>query len=271
MAREGYLVNAGEETIHPDAQAPMSPKQKRQNWWYYNKFILLGVVLVALLVGSIIYSVASQVKPDYTIALMTSYTMPESGLQQLRDCITPYADDRNGDGRVQVSVVNYVISANETDYQMLEASMVKFTADASTNTSMIYLHDETSFQLLENNFEGFFQYNDGTPMPAGATDYENAMIPWEDVKAFAEFTPTAAENDSWTAEDYQTLFEMLRVSLRAAEGSSIERSEEDMAYYEDSMALFDRLKNDEKLVEEEVPEWVDDLISQVEAGELETE
>ena len=44
-----------------------------------------------------------------------------------------------------------------------------------------------------------------------------------------------------------------------------------MAYYEDSMALFDRLKNDEKLVEEEVPEWVDDLISQVEAGELETE
>ena len=61
------------------------------------------------------------------------------------------------------------------------------------------------------------------------------------------------------------------VSLRAAEGSSIERSEEDMAYYEDSMALFDRLKNDEKLVEEEVPEWVDDLISQVEAGELETE
>ena len=87
MAREGYLVNAGEETIHPDAQAPMSPKQKRQNWWYYNKFILLGVVLVALLVGSIIYSVASQVKPDYTIALMTSYTMPESGLQQLRDCI----------------------------------------------------------------------------------------------------------------------------------------------------------------------------------------
>ena len=91
---------------------------------------------------------------------------------------------------VQVSVVNYVISANETDYQMLEASMVKFTADASTNASMIYLHDETSFQLLENNFEGFFQYNDGTaPMPAGATDYENAMIPWEDVKAFAEFTP----------------------------------------------------------------------------------
>ena len=64
---------------------------------------------------------------------------------------------------------------------------------------------------------------------------------------------------------------MLRVSLRAAEGSSIERSEEDMAYYEDSMALFDRLKNGEKLVEEEVPEWVDDLISQVEAGELETE
>lgn len=270
MAREGYLLNAGEDTIHPDAEAPMSPKQKRQNWWYYNKFILLLIVLLALVVGSIIYSVASQVDPDYTIGLMTTYSMPETGLQQLEECILPYADDRNGDGKVTVSVLNYVISGDEADYQMLEASLVRFTADATVNTCIIYLHDETSFQLLENNFDGFFQYSDGTPMPEGATDFENAMVPWDEVKAFAEFTPTMAENDSWTVENYQTLYSKLRVSLRAAEGSSIEKDQKAMEYYEDSVALFDRLQSGEKLVEEE-PEWVDNLLSQVEAGELETE
>ena len=43
------------------------------------------------------------------------------------------------------------------------------------------------------------------------------------------------------------LFSRLRVSVRAAEGSSIEKKEKDMDYYNDSMALFERMKNDEPI------------------------
>ena len=35
--------------------------------------------------------------------------------------------------------------------------------------------------------------------------------------------------------------------MRAAEGSSIEKKEKDMDYYNDSMALFERMKNDEPI------------------------
>ena len=54
---------------------------------------------------------------------------------------------------------------------------------------MIYLHDEVAFNSLEDSFDGFFQYNDGTAMPEDAKDYENAMVSWNDLKGFAEFVP----------------------------------------------------------------------------------
>lgn len=246
MARERYLVNEGEDTIHQDVIKLETAKQKRQNWWYYNKMLLIILLVAALIVGSIIYSVVTQVAPDYTIALMTSYTMPDDGLSQLENCISEYADDRNGDGQVKVTVVNYVFSSTGSDYEQQQASLVKFTADASLNECMIYLHDEAAFDSMKNNFEGFFQYNEGGSMPETATDYENAMVPWGDFKAFAGFVPVAAENDLWDSEVYRELYEKLRVSVRAAEGSSVEKSEKDMQYHEASLKLYERLKNGEK-------------------------
>lgn len=249
MARERYLLDQEEDTIHQNIIKPVTPKQKRQNWWYYNKVILIVVVFAAFIVGSVIYSVASQVEPDYVIGLITSYTMPEDGIQQLEKCITPYADDRNGDGKVTVNVVNYMFSSNTAEYEQFEASFVKFTADCTINESMIFLHDEQSFDLLKNNFEAFFLYNDGSTMPEGSFDFENAMTPWKDIKVLNDFQPETSENDLWSPEVYRQLYEKLRVSVRAAEGTSIEKDEKDLLYHQDSVKLFQRLKSGEALSE----------------------
>lgn len=246
MARERYLINAGEDTIHQNEIKLETGRDKRKNWWYYHKIHLLVGVIVVALVGSFIYSMVSQVDPDYTVAVLTSYSMPETGLNQLEDCITPYADDRNGDGQVVVNVVNYVFSDDASaDYAMQQAAVVRFLADATSNEVMIYLHDETAFDALKENFAGFFQYTDGTAMPEDADDFENAMLSWDDVAAFANFKPKTEEGELYTADVLSQLYSRLRVSCRAAEGSSIEGNKKDMAYYEASMALFDRLKKGE--------------------------
>lgn len=246
MARERYLINAGEDTIHQNEIKLETGRDKRKNWWYYHKIhILVGVIAVAL-VGSFIYSMVSKVDPDYTVALLTSYSMPETGLNQLEKCITPYADDRNGDGQVVVNVVNYVFSDDaDADYAQQQASVVRFLADASSNEVMIYLHDETAFDALKENFDGFFQYTDGRTMPEDADDFENAMVSWDDIAAFKQFEPQTEEGELYTADILSQLYSRLRVSCRAAEGSSIEGNKKDMAYYESSMALYERLKNGE--------------------------
>lgn len=250
MARERYLLNAGEDTIHNNEIKLETAKDKRKNWWFYHKVHVLVGIVAAVVVGSFIYSMATKVEPDYTIGLLTSYSMPETGLTQLEECITPYADDRNGDGQVVVTVTNYVYSNDpDADYGQQQASQVRLIADASSNLIMIYLSDKDAFNALMSteSMGSFFQYNDGTTMPDGADDFENAVVPWSEMEGFAKFVPQTEEGDMYTSEILTELFGRLRVSLRAAEGSSIEQSEKDMAYYEDCMALYQRIKDDQPI------------------------
>ena len=228
MARERYLLDESEDTIHANEIVPTTPKEKRQNWWFYNRVKLLVGAICVLLLGSIVYSIATKVSPDYTIALMTSYTMPDAAVTQLEEYLTQYAEDRNGDGKTVVTVVN-----------------------ASTGESILYIHNGPAFDSMKTNFGGYFLYNDGTPMPEDATDYENAMVNWNDVKALAEFKLNGVGTEMASDEDIRTLFDDLRISLRTQRGTAFEKDEKAMAYYDDCMALYKRLQNDEKLTKTE--------------------
>ncbi len=250
MARERYLINAGEDTIHANEIKPGTSKEKRKNWWYYHKApLLVGLVALAVLF-SIFYSIFSKVKPDYSVGLITSYTMPDSGREELERCLAEYADDRNGDGKVVVNVVCYVFSTTTPStsdaLQQQQAAVARFAGDILANESMIYLHNEEAFTFMQEDFSGFFLYKDGTPMPETATDYENAMVLWEEIPALSEFVPQTEEGETFDSDMLLQLFEKLRVSVRSAEGTSITRKEKDMKYYEDSMAFYQRLLKGEK-------------------------
>ena len=74
MARERYLLDDTEDTIHENEIKPQTAADKRKNWWDYHKVHVLLVVLAIAVVGYFIYSVTSKTKPDYTITVMTQYT-----------------------------------------------------------------------------------------------------------------------------------------------------------------------------------------------------
>lgn len=251
MARERYLVGAGEETIHQES-APLTKTEERKNWWHYHKFIVLGIIAAALLVFSFVYSIVSQVKPDYQIAFLTSYALPEELMEEMENYITDYCDDRNEDGQVVVSINTYVLgnpsSGNGSeDATALQAAVARFTADCTTGESMIFLHDEDSFQYISQaGMEGFFAYNSGEPMPDDATDYENAMLNWSDVTALDDFMPASVDSEVASPEDVKTLLERYRISVRTS-SPSIEKDEKLTEYYKDSIALYARLKDNIKL------------------------
>lgn len=250
MARERYLLDAGEDTIHSNVIVPTTAKEKRENWWYYNRIKLIVGTLVAATVIYFVYTVVTQVKPDYTVALMTSYVMPNELSAQLEEHLSQYADDRNGDGKVVVHLMNYTFSDQvaNSDPNQMQASFVKFSADVSSGDSVIFLHNEGAFDYMKNNFEGLFLYNDGTTMPDTATDFENAMIPWEEITAFQGLQPEF-ESEVASAESLKKLFEELRLSVRSSETSVFEGKEEKMDYYTDSIKFLERIMADQKLVE----------------------
>lgn len=250
MARERYLRGMKDEPAFQREQKEMTPAEKRRNWWYYHKLMILGAVVLLAILVSIFWSIFGKTKPDYTIALTTSFDMPEAGIYELERCISEYADDRNGDGKVKVTVQNYVFpgqgptSPDDADRQIV--SMSKFVADFVTNDSMILLYDETALLILETDLEGLFLYNDGSNMPDGASDFENAWTEWKDCKAFASFTPVLDDDLSFDSETMQVLYNRLRMSIRKAEDTSIERDEKSLAYHADSLELYHRLISGEK-------------------------
>lgn len=250
MARERYLLDAGEDTIHSNIIVPTTKKEKRENWWYYNRVKLIVGALVAATVIYFIYTIVSQVKPDYTVALMTSYVMPSELSSQLEDRLAQYADDRNGDGKVVVSLVNYAFSDQiaNSDPNQMQASFVKFSADASSGDSVIFLHNEEAFDFMKNDFQGLFCYNDGTPMPDAATDFENAMISWEELDAFQDFE-LKFESEVASPEAMKKLFEELRLSVRSSDTSVFQGKEDKMEYYNANLEFLERIKTGQKWVE----------------------
>ena len=246
MPRGFLLRDVDESELRPREEKVLTKEEKRKNWWYYNNGKVIAGAIFAVMLFSLLFSIFSKVEPDYTIGLMTSYEMPPHGADELERCITPYADDRNGDGKVVVQVNPYTVGQTDpTNYEQMQkqqASLAQFLVDFSSNDSMIFLHEAESFDAMGDDVSGVFQYNDGTPQPGGAVDYENVMRPWSDFAAFRAFVPMSEDEEEVPSSAYKTAFENLRVSVRSAqEGSSVARSEEAMAYHADSMALYQRL------------------------------
>ncbi len=254
MARERYLLNAEEETIHGE-KIPETPKSKRQAWWEYNRRIILLVGIVLVIAGFTVYNFVTTVRPDYNIALLTKYLFSSEALSDFGEHISEYGEDLNGDGKVvaYVSAFNFsTLSTAVQDSPSLQASMVRFTADVSTGESMIFLHDEESFDFINSTETGgLWRYNSGETMPEDATDFENAMISFDSFAAFNGYSPPELADGEISSEEVRAMFSEFRVSRRSIENSGVKDKADVQEYFKDCDILYGRLLTGEKAPRQE--------------------
>lgn len=247
MARERYLVNEEEDTIHQNQVVLNTKSEIRKNWWHYHKGIVLGIIIGAALVASFVYSIVSQVEADYKIAFVTSYALPDEFINELEAHMEDYAEDRNNDGKVVVDISTYTLSesnvSSSEDAQYVQAEITRFTADCTTAESLIFIHDEEAFDYISAmGLEGFFSYNSGEPMPDDADDYENAIINWDEFEALKDFVPSASGIEGVSAEDLMSVIKSnYRLSIRC-NCPVIEKKDKLVDYLQDSEAFYERLK-----------------------------
>lgn len=249
MARDRYLWNAGEETIHQDGETahPQTPKGKWENFWYYHKFhLLIGLIVIAL-IYSFVYELTTKEEPDYQIGVLTETKFSDEAAAVLEQKIARYGEDLNGDGRVIVRVNPYFIVMEEgkevSDPSLQMASVAKFLSDLETGDSMIFLTDDTSFQGHQKSRE-MFSNLDGTVPEVGAGQNETAMrLPWKDAKPLSSLV-TEADLSMLDVDSRQKVMQQLDglgISLRVFSGTPLEQNPEKESYYTASRTLFDRL------------------------------
>lgn len=236
MARERYLLDDSEDTIHQGSIVPKTGKEKRENWWFYHKVHLIVGILATVCVAMIVASFVNRENPDYTISMMTSYTMPSDLLADVEAHLERFADDRNGDGKVIVSIVSYEFpqtQESEYDAGILQASFVKFAADATDGESIIFMYDDASYAYLNNNdMSEFFGPFDGT---------DNSYYLWSDVPGLRSISiDRYGATEGVSEENVRSVLGKLKVAVRTADGTAFNK-EEKMEYHSDCVALMERL------------------------------
>lgn len=238
MARERYLLDNEESTIHANQIVPETAKEKRANWWFHYKGKLIAGILLGAALISLVWSMLNNEHPDYMVMIATEYGIPSELIDDLETHFEKYADDRNGDGEVLVSVQHCVFNVNGTSsYQAeeLQASFVRFATDAGAGDSMVFFYDVTSYEYLsQDGMDGFFEQMD---------DSGNDYCMWSDLKSLSSLELNKYTEDGATAESVQAVLGQLKASVRAEDGKAFE-NEKIVEYRLKSLDFFDRLKND---------------------------
>lgn len=115
MPSARYTLNIDPEDLKPDTPPEYTPKQKRQNWWQYNKkWVAIGlVVLVIVAIG--IRDMTQRVQPDYKVLYVSPTYLLDAVNQQLTEGIAAMGQDLNGDGQVKVEIITCQVNFYDQD------------------------------------------------------------------------------------------------------------------------------------------------------------
>lgn len=230
MASYRYERDIKAEDLRPRKERQYTRKERWNNWWDYN---LKWVLIVAVAVGFVGYCFIGQyfftVHPDYNVAVVAPYYLPEDTAAALQHQLATFGEDLNGDGDVVVTLNVYTVdyrgeTASETDAYLTMAGTTRLAADVQGALSSIYiLWDPAAFE--ENT--GALRYLDGS-LPAGGSDGDwwNMVYRWTDCPVLTgldlgEYGPDAAQSDTGDSQEYMSRF---YVAFRGAWNSAAAES-----------------------------------------------
>ena len=138
--------------VKPMEKKELTPQEKRRNWWDYHKWhvviAIVCLILAADLVSDVVHNIRN--KPDYTIAYVGYTELPDDLARAVETAIATKGEDLNGNGQVQVELVQYQLFDESTDgdptlwEQAYSASML-LTTNIETVESMIYLLEDPAW------------------------------------------------------------------------------------------------------------------------------
>ena len=157
---------------------PVDPKKRLKNWWYYNKWLVLGGLVLAVLLfdfGRSIY-LNHVNRPDFQVACLGT-PLPQGTVDALEQALAQIGPDLNGDGQVRVRVNCYAVCTREepADPAAAYADQTKLFADIQAGDSFLFLMENPeAFQEQA----GILTRLDGT-FPLDTPDSELPVyLPW---------------------------------------------------------------------------------------------
>lgn len=235
MASYRYTRDIQPQDTAPASQAPapMTRRQKWDNFWFYHKWHVVAAVVAALLVAGFVKEIVSQVEPDYQFGILTHQSVPSEVTEALAEALTPLCGDRNGDGRVYVQVLAYEF--NDNIPQGVMAATTRLASDMQVGESAFFFCDDPAAFAREGR--NVFAANDGSEL-AEEPDSETLAalgVDWDDCPVLQQLELPPLETGYGTI-DVAGMMRGYKVVRRTLGG--YKWNEEEQAYFQDADAMY---------------------------------
>ena len=203
------------------AIVPKTPKEKWDNFWFQYKWHVVAIVATAVVLAILITQCATRTDYDFEIVYFTYNRVLDAQTGKIADYIQNYAEDTNGDGEINIQIVNVSITKSSTDVQYQQTMMTKLQAMiAGDENAILYITDNDSYQYLNEISES------------------GALLEGEPFK-FGDDFYTATET-----EEFGKLPEGLQISCRIISETTMENKKDAAKAYESANKLLEKLKSD---------------------------
>ncbi len=152
---------AGENRVKPKGF-----KAKIENFWYHYKYHTIAISIVFITLAVSIAQCCSKPDYDYKIVVATrSMTLSTPQLEAITEELEQYGKDVNGDGEVNLLLVDCTVDGNTSDYQTLIGKQQKLQALLMTDTeAMLFLTDTKCLEWIDSlNEKSHFIADTGLP------------------------------------------------------------------------------------------------------------
>ena len=185
MASYRYERDIDPKDLKPRKQRQYSRRERWANWWDYNlKWVIILGIAAAFVGYCFIGQYFLTTHADYNVAVVAPHYLPEATQTALQDALAAYGEDRNGDGKVVVTLNVYTLDYSDEETQtesaayLTMAGTTKLAADVQGGLSAVFLlYDPAGFE----ESTGTLRYLDGSlPEPGSDGDWWNMVYKWTD-------------------------------------------------------------------------------------------
>lgn len=200
------------------AIVPKTPKEKWDNFWFQYKWYVIAITAITVILAVLITQCATRTKYDLEVVYFTYTAVLDEQTGKIADYLADYAEDINGDGEINVQVVNVSLTKSSGDTQYQYTMMTKLQAMiAGDENAILYITDSESYKYLDGLSEdGLF---DGEPLKLGDGFY------------------SATES-----EQLGRLPEGLQISCRRVSDTVLEGKKGAALSYDNAVKLIEKLK-----------------------------
>ena len=203
-----------------EVATPLTFGEKLKNIWYHDKLAIVVIGILIISIALLVTQCATKTQYDTTVVVFTYEITGDPNCVKMGEYLKPYCTDINGDGEVNINVVNCSINAKDenTEYNYTNRSKVQslLATDAS---ALLFITDDDSYEYL-------MSLSDEIPL------FEGEPVEFKD-----DFYKYCVDESGF----YQTP-NNLQISCRTIKGTAIEDNKNVDTYYAQAQAIINGLK-----------------------------